>query len=172
MDPARGRPAAELVARLGERELAEALATLGDEEDAGAIARLIVEERAREPIATTQRLTEIVCRARHFTLERAAGAKLHPAARTFQALRMLVNRELPNLSNLLRVLPRVLRPGGRAAVITFHSGEDRLVKQAFREGIRGGDYAAGSDDPLLATPAEVQANPRSRSAKLRWVCRA
>jgi 16S rRNA (cytosine1402-N4)-methyltransferase len=172
MDPMRGQPASDLIARLGERELAEALQTLGDEEDAQAIARLIVQERAREPITTTQRLAEIVCRARNFTLERAAGAKLHPAARTFQALRMLVNRELPNLSNLLRVLPDLLKPGGRAAIITFHSGEDRLVKQAFREGTRLGAYAAIADEPVTASEAEIAANPRSRSAKLRWAERA
>src|SRR5207302_9817315 len=126
---------------LPERELAAAFRDLGDEDDADEIARLIVERRARRPIDTTQDLTAIVCRARDFTLERAAGAKLHPAARTFQALRILTNRELANLERLLTVLPDCLKPGGIAAIISFHSGEDRRVKDAFRSGLRAGIYS-------------------------------
>ena len=94
------------------------------------------------------------------------------AWRTFQGLRILVNRELANLTQLLRVLPDVLKPGGRAAVISFHSGEDRLVKAAFRDGLRAGVYAAVSEEPVRADYAERGANPRSRSAKLRWARRA
>ncbi|MFN7020518.1 MAG: 16S rRNA (cytosine(1402)-N(4))-methyltransferase RsmH [Phycisphaerales bacterium] len=168
MDPTRGQPASALVNRLSERELAEAILELGDETDAPTIARLIVERRAETPITTTQQLMAIVCQARDFTIQRAAGAKLHPAARTFQALRILVNRELANLDRLLAVLPDVLAPGGVAAIITFHSGEDRRVKAAFRDGLRAGTYADVSPDPLTADPAEREANPRSRSAKLRW----
>ncbi len=171
MDPTRGQPASELIARLSENELATAIRELGDEQDADQIARLIVAERTRAPIETTDRLMEIVCRARNFTLKRAAGAKLHPAARTFQALRMLVNRELPNLQNLLRLIPELLRPGGRAAIITFHSGEDRLVKAAFRDGMRAGVYDDIADEPIMADDAERLANPRSRSAKLRFARR-
>jgi 16S rRNA (cytosine1402-N4)-methyltransferase len=172
MDPTRGQPASALVNRLSERELADALLELGDESDAPKIARLIVERRKREPIVTTEVLTAIVCEARDFTLERAAGAKLHPAARTFQALRMLVNRELPNLGRLLAVAPDVLKRGARVAIISFHSGEDRVVKQAFREGVRGGVYAEATPEPITATAEEVAGNPRSRSAKLRWAERA
>ena len=172
MDASRGQPASALVNRMSERELAEALLTLGDETDAPQIARLIVERRAAAPILTTQDLTAIVCEARDFTLKRAAGAKLHPAARTFQALRILVNRELANLQRLLAVAPQRLAPGGRVAIISFHSGEDRLVKQAFRDGLRDGVYEDVSDDPVTATPAELQANARARSAKLRWAQRA
>ncbi|TFG87732.1 MAG: 16S rRNA (cytosine(1402)-N(4))-methyltransferase, partial [Hyphomicrobiales bacterium] len=98
----------------------------------------------------------------------AAGAKLHPAARTFQALRILVNRELANLERLLRVLPACLAPGGVAAIISFHSGEDRRVKASFRDGLDRGIYAEISPDPVMAGEAETRANPRSRSAKLRW----
>jgi 16S rRNA (cytosine1402-N4)-methyltransferase len=168
MDPTRGRPASELVNRFSERELAEALLELGDETDAPRIARLIVERRQASPIATTEDLTAIVCEARDFTLKRAAGAKLHPAARTFQALRILVNRELANLERLLAVLPDCLKPGGIAAVISFHSGEDRRVKDAFRSGLRGGLYAEVSREPVVADEAEQRLNARSRSAKLRW----
>jgi 16S rRNA (cytosine1402-N4)-methyltransferase len=165
MDPSRGKTAAELLDRMPEEELAQAIFELGDEEDAAKIAALIVRRR---PIRSTQQLMELVCQARDFTVQRAAGAKLHPAARTFQALRMLVNRELPNLERLLVVIPQCLKPGGTAAIISFHSGEDRLVKQAFREGLRGGVYAKISPDAITATEEEKLANPRSRSAKLRW----
>ena len=105
MDPARGRPAAVLVNTLSERELRKALLEYGDETDAPQIAKLIVERRKRAPIETTRQLMEIVCEARDFTVERARGDKLHPATRTFQALRILTNREMGNLENLLRVLP-------------------------------------------------------------------
>jgi 16S rRNA (cytosine1402-N4)-methyltransferase len=172
MDPTRGQPASALVNRLSERELADALLELGDETDAPQIARLIVERRKANPIATTEDLMAIVCEARDFTLQRAAGAKLHPAARTFQALRILVNRELANLERLLAVLPDHLKPGGVAAIISFHSGEDRRVKAAFRAGLDSGIYTRISPDPLVATEAEQKTNSRSRSAKLRWARRA
>ncbi|MFN0010268.1 MAG: 16S rRNA (cytosine(1402)-N(4))-methyltransferase RsmH [Phycisphaerales bacterium] len=172
MDPTRGQPAAALLARMSEAELAAAFLELGDETDAPAIAHLIVERRAANPITTTQDLMAIVCEARDFTIQRAAGAKLHPAARTFQALRILVNRELANLDRLLTILPDVLKPGGIAAIISFHSGEDRRVKNAFRDGLRAGTYSAENRDPIIADAGEQQDNPRSRSAKLRWARRA
>jgi 16S rRNA (cytosine1402-N4)-methyltransferase len=172
MDPTRGQPASVLVNRMSEEELASAILELGDETDAPRIARLIVETRAESgPITTTQDLMAIVCKARNFTIERGAGAKLHPAARTFQALRILVNREMANLDRLLTILPDVLKPGGVAAIITFHSGEDRRVKNAFRDGYRAGIYSEEIRDPIIASEAEQQFNPRSRSAKLRWVRR-
>lgn len=171
MDPTRGQPASTLVNRLSERELVDALIELGDESDAPQIANLIVRRREVRPILTTQELTEIVCEARDFTLKRAAGAKLHPAARTFQALRILVNRELASLDRLLAVLPDCLNPGGAAAVISFHSGEDRRVKRSFREGQAAGLYEHISPDPVVAGQEEQRANPRSRSAKLRWARR-
>ena len=172
MDRSRGQPAAALVNRLSEKELATTIRELGDEEDAEAIASLIVQHREMHPIETTQDLTQIVCEARHFTLQRAAGAKLHPAARTFQALRMMVNREIANLERLLDVLPDCLNGGGRAALISFHSGEDRLVKRALRDGLEAGVYSQVSRDPVIAGDAEQKANPRSRSAKLRWAERS
>jgi 16S rRNA (cytosine1402-N4)-methyltransferase len=172
MDASRGQPASALINRLSEEELAAAFLELGDETDAPQIARLIVERRQVKPIETTQELTAVVCQARRFTLQRAAGAKLHPAARTFQALRILVNRELANLERLLAVLPEHLKPGGIAAIITFHSGEDRPVKKSFIAGKRAGLYRAIAPDPVLATPEEIRENPRARSAKLRWAQRA
>jgi 16S rRNA (cytosine1402-N4)-methyltransferase len=168
MDPTRGQPASALIARISEQDLADALLELGDETDAPQIARLIVERRKIEPITTTQDLMAIVCEARDFTLKRAAGAKLHPAARTFQALRILVNRELANLDRLLTVIPECLKPGGIAAIISFHSGEDRRVKSVFRAGRDKGIFESVSPDPVIATVTEQKLNPRSSSAKLRW----
>lgn len=168
MDPSRGQPASHLVNTMTERELADAILELGDETDAPDIARLIVERRKTTPFTTTEALTAIICEARNFTIERAANAKLHPAARTFQALRILVNRELANLNRLLLTLPEVLKPGGVAAIVSFHSGEDRLIKGSFRDGHRGGVYSATSDDPIMADEFEQKRNPRSKAAKLRW----
>lgn len=168
MDPSRGHTAADILRAIDEEELAEALLELGDETDAPKIARLITARRKIAPITTTEGLMEIVCEARDFTVERAAGAKLHPAARTFQALRILVNREMSNLERLLSALPNVLRPGGVAAIISFHSGEDRRVKQTFRDCLRAGIYAEVSREPIIADELEERRNPRARSAKLRW----
>lgn len=172
MDPTRGQPASAVLHKLPERDIAGALLEYGDEEDALKIARLIVERRAVAPIETTEQLMAIVCEARDFTIERAAHAKLHPAARTFQALRILVNREMANLDRLLAIMPEVLKPGGVGAIISFHSGEDRRVKHAFRDGINAGVYEDGSEGPLVADEREQRENPRARSAKLRWVRRA
>jgi 16S rRNA (cytosine1402-N4)-methyltransferase len=175
MDRTRGRTAAELLATLSVAELAAAFRDLGDEPQADAIAAAIVAARSGPPLARTGELAELVQRAAPVRVEPAAlglgtprQQQLRPVARVFQALRILVNRELANLQQLLRVLPAVLRPGGRAAVISFHSGEDRLVKAAFRDGLRAGLYAVVSDEPVRPGYAERTANPRARSAKLRW----
>jgi 16S rRNA (cytosine1402-N4)-methyltransferase len=172
MDMTRSESAAQLLARISVADLRNALLELGDETDAPEIAALIVERRQRKPILTTLELSEIVCEARDFTMQRATGAKLHPAARTFQALRMLVNRETHNLDRLLAIAPSLLKPAGRIAIISFHSGEDRRVKQSFRDHVRAGVYSQISDEPILATEAEQKENSRSRSAKLRWAQRA
>ena len=97
---------------------------------------------------------------------------LHPAARTFQALRILVNRELAQSGTAAARAAGGTRPGWRAAIISFHSGEDRLVKAAFRDGLRSGVYCAIADEPVRAALAERSTNPRSRSAKLRWARRS
>jgi 16S rRNA (cytosine1402-N4)-methyltransferase len=176
MDRSRGRTAAQLLALLDRDELAAALIELGDEPQSERIAAALVAARQEKPIRRTGELADLICHATSTTdwkLHPSRGKwNLHPAARTFQALRLLVNRELGNLHELVRILPESLRPGGRAAVISFHSGEDRLVKAAFREGIRRGLYAQGCDEPIRAGERERSINPRSRSAKLRWVKRA
>jgi 16S rRNA (cytosine1402-N4)-methyltransferase len=172
MDRTRGRSAAQLLASIPEIELRQALLELGDEPAAPRIAKAILKARAEAPIVRTTELARIIQEALgepDWRLHPKPGKwTTHPAARTFQALRLLVNRELGNLGNLLRVLPQCLRPGGRAALISFHSGEDRLVKNALRDGLRAGIYQAISPDPMRPIFTERQANPRSRSAKLRW----
>ena len=177
MDPSRGRTAADLLATMPEAQLARALRELGDEPEAERIAAAVVAGRRRGRIERTGDLVKVICDAvrpgRDWRLRPARDRwELHPAARTFQALRILVNRELDNLAALLRALPDCLRPGGRAAVISFHSGEDRLVKAAFRDGLRAGRYGRVSAEPVRATPQERLENPRSRSAKLRWAEKA
>src|SRR5437868_6142777 len=157
MDPTRGRTAAELLNTLSAEELAAALRDLGDEPQADAIAAAVVAARKVKPIERTKELRELVGAAAPVRIDRTPGApperkqKLAPPTRVFQALRILVNRELANLQQLLRVLPQVLRPGGRAALISFHSGEDRLIKAAFRGGLRAGVYDAVSEDPIRPT---------------------
>jgi len=96
-----------------------------------------------------------------------AERRIHPATRTFQALRIFVNRELDDLRALLEAAPRILRPGGRVVVISFHSLEDRIVKDAFREGVSQGFYRSLTKKPVTATEEESDRNPRARSAKLR-----
>jgi 16S rRNA (cytosine1402-N4)-methyltransferase len=175
MDRSRGRTAAQLLAANSEEELRQALHDLGDEPEAARIASAIVRARQSAPVERTAELARVIREATGGDASRAwrihpqpGKWNLHPAARTFQALRILVNRELANLEQLLRVLPAVLKPGGRTAIISFHSGEDRLVKTAFRDGLKTGVYARIAPDPIRAGLDERNANPRSRSAKLRW----
>lgn len=178
MDPTRGRTAAELLATLPQDELSAAFRDLGDEPHADAIAAAVIARRAKRPFTRTSDLADFIQTEIPVRIDRGPGQptarqqRLRPVARVFQALRILVNRELANLDHLLRILPEVLAPGGRAAVISFHSGEDRRVKAAFRDGLRAGVYAAVADEPIRADIAERAANPRSRSAKLRWAVRA
>ena len=142
------------------------LMTLGEERFARRIARSIVEARRRHPITTTTRLAEIVT---HAVPGKARYGRLHPATRTFQALRMTVNDELGALETFLASLGHVLRAGGRAVILTFHSLEDRLVKRAFVQEMREGRWRLLTKKPIRPTPAEVLQNPRARSAKLRAI---
>jgi len=96
-----------------------------------------------------------------------AERRIHPATRTFQALRIFVNRELDDLRDLLKAAPRLLKPGGRIVIISFHSLEDRIVKDAFREAVKQGHYRLLTKKPVTASEQEIDRNPRSRSAKLR-----
>lgn len=178
MDPTRGKSAADLLNTLPEDELTAVFRDLGDEPQAEAVAAAVAGQRRKHPLATTGELRALIDRAAPVKLLRGPTAPperkqlLAPTTRVFQALRILVNRELASLAHLLRVLPDLLAPGGAAALISFHSGEDRLIKAAFRDGLQAGVYAAVSDDPVRPTEEEKRANPRSRSAKLRWAKRS
>jgi 16S rRNA (cytosine1402-N4)-methyltransferase len=171
-----GASAADVVARASERELAAVIATLGEERHARAVARAIVAARRGGPIASTRALADIVARVVH-----ARPGDIHPATRTFQALRIFVNDELGELVRALAAAERILKEGGRLVVIAFHSLEDRIVKTFLAE--RGKPRAVSRHLPQAAGPApsfrlltrrpttpdehEVTANPRARSAKLR-----
>jgi len=172
MDLGRGRTAADLLMSLSQDDLSQALWELADEPDHEKIARWIVRQRAVEPFTTTGQLKTLIFAAKG-TVEklwkkRAAYEDAHPAMRTFQALRILVNDELSAVKQLLRLAPQCLRPGGRIGIISFHSGEDRLTKNAFRDGYLQGIYAAYSGQAIRPGGREVSRNPRSSSAKFRW----
>jgi 16S rRNA (cytosine1402-N4)-methyltransferase len=171
-----GPSAADVVAHASERDLAAIIATLGEERHARAVARTIVKARQQRPIATTEALADLVGRVVH-----ARAGAIHPATRTFQALRIFVNDELAELACGLAAAERALRPGGRLVVVAFHSLEDRMVKNFFAERSRA---PAGSRQrpeippapttfrvltrrPQTPDAAELAANPRARSAKLR-----
>jgi 16S rRNA (cytosine1402-N4)-methyltransferase len=162
LDASAGEPASELVHGLNERDLADLIYQLGEERFSRRIARKIVEARRREPIRTTTQLAELVRRCVPWPKGRRPG--IDPATRTFQALRIAVNDELGALDRLLEALPNCLKPGGRAAIISFHSLEDRRVKHAFAVRER---WEVLTRKPLQASEPEVESNPRARSAKLR-----
>ena len=160
MNPMSGETAEQVVNHIDERELADVIYEFGEERRSRRIARAIVRSR---PIRTTTQLVEVVAAAaRSMKHER-----IHPATRTFQALRIFVNRELDDLKALMEAAPRVLKPGGRVVVISFHSLEDRIVKDAMRAGAKDNHFRLLTKKPLTATEDEIGRNPRSRSAKMR-----
>ena len=164
LDPTNGQTAADLVNRLEEEELANIIYQYGEERLSRRVARRIVEQRAIRHFETTTELAELVRRC----VPRSPGQRIDPATRVFQALRIAVNEELGVLENLLRILPRRIKPGGRVGIISFHSLEDRIVKHAFAE---RETWNAVTRKPVQATEDESRDNPRSRSAKLRVVKR-
>lgn len=163
MDRSFGATAADLVNGLHEKELTELFLKLGEEPFAKAIASKIVEERSREKITTTKQLADIIKK-----VKRGEG-KIHPATKVFQALRIAVNDELNSLKDTLPKALTILSPGGRLVVISFHSLEDRIVKNFFKEEQDNERVRILTDKPLSPTDEEIRNNPRSRSAKLR-VC--
>jgi 16S rRNA (cytosine1402-N4)-methyltransferase len=160
--------AAILVNSLGERPLADLIFKFGEERYSRRIARAIVLARKDHTISGTKELAEIVARAQP-SVARQSRRGVHPATRTFQALRIAVNRELESLDRLLAMLPDILNVGGRAAIISFHSLEDRRVKQAFAQWASSGKARLLTKKPVEAGRQEAESNPRSRSAKLRGV---
>jgi 16S rRNA (cytosine1402-N4)-methyltransferase len=160
MNPQAELTAEQVVNHFDERELADVIYEFGEERRSRRIARAIVRSR---PIRTTAQLADVVsAAARPMKQER-----IHPATRTFQALRIFVNHELDELRGLLNAAPRMLKPGGRVVIISFHSLEDRIVKDAFREGMKQGHYRILTKKPVMAGEEEIDRNPRARSAKLR-----
>jgi len=159
MDPLSGQTAAQVVNQLSERELADLIYEFGEERRSRRIARAIC--RAR-PIRSTQHLPEVVSAA-----ARPMKPGIHPATQTFQALRIYVNQELDDLRKLLQRAPRALKQGGRLVIISFHSLDDRMVKDAMRDGAHAGTYRLLTKKPVVSGDEEVRRNPRSRSAKLR-----
>jgi len=166
MDRGEGETAGDLVNRLPERELADVIYLYGEERRSRRIARAIVRARERAPIRTTTELAEIVRRASR----RSGRPGLHPATRTFQALRIRTNRELDGLGAALRAAAQCLAPGGRLAVIAFHSLEDREAKTTLRA-LAAEGFSLVTRKPVRPTEAEVSANPRARSARLRGLLR-
>ena len=160
MNPQAEVTAEQVVNQVDEVTLANLIYEFGEERRSRRIARAIVRSR---PISTTAQLAAVISSAaRSMKHER-----IHPATRTFQALRIFVNRELDELRGLLEVAPQLLKPGGRLVIISFHSLEDRIVKDAFRDGVKLGTYRALTKKPVTASEEEIDRNPRARSAKLR-----
>jgi 16S rRNA (cytosine1402-N4)-methyltransferase len=178
-----GKSAADAVNGLSEPALAELIYRYGEDDDSRRIARAVVQARAARPITRTGELADLVEKA----VGGRKGARTHPATKTFQALRMLVNDELGELARGLSAAERALKPGGRLAVVSFHSLEDRMVKQFLtaRAGALGRGSRHAPDLPQEHAPSfmlerkrattasdeEVAANPRARSASLRWAIR-
>ena len=160
------RTAADIVNKEDEKSLADLIYEFGQDRASRRIARFIVRQRGIEPIATTAQLAQVVCRA---LAKKKPGrrSRIHPATRTFQALRIAVNNELENLKQLLASAPGLLRTTGYVAIISFHSLEDRLVKYDFKQNAADGIYRILTKKPIVPTRDQVIENRRARSAKLR-----
>ena len=160
MDTRSGQTAEQVVNEADERELADLIYEYGEERRSRRIARAIVRGR---PIATTGQLARIIAQAAPAMKQE----RIHPATRTFQALRIYVNRELDEIKALMEAAPKLLKPSGRLVVISFHSLEDRIAKDTLREGAHNGTLEILTRKPVIAEEEETDRNPRSRSAKLR-----
>lgn len=164
LDPDLGVTAADLLKILSERQLTDLFYDFSQEREGKYIARAIVKAREQQPITTTTQLADLV-----IATKRERASHLHPATKVFMALRMAVNSELDVLSEVLEQLPRFIKLGGIVCVISFHEGEDRLVKQAFRRWSSTSAWDLITKKPLTPSQAELEENPRSRSAKLRVI---
>lgn len=167
LDPRQRLSAADIVNRWPEEKIADSLYQMADERFSRRIARKIVEVRRGTPINTTEHLADLVRGVVPPVRGKDRSIAIDPATRTFLALRMVVNGEMDNLDRLLVLAPKLLRPGGRIAIISFHSTEDRRVKQAFRSAEQTGHMKVLTSRPLTPTDDETRSNPRARSAKLR-----
>ena len=172
MNPEHGQSASVLLSKLSEHELARLLKDNADEPLASTMARAILLAHARTPLTTTRALAAVVRRVMTAQSRRSSEMPDDAVRRVFQALRIAVNDELGSLDTFLEQLPHCLKPGGRVAILSFHSGEDRRVKKAFKNGLTDGLYASIADDVIRPSAEEQRANPRSSAAKLRWAIRA
>lgn len=161
-----GLTAAEIINSFSEKELADIFFRYGEERFSWQIAKKITEERKKKRILTTFDLVEIIKKAAPKFYEKG---RIHPATRVFQALRIYVNNELENLETILKNLDKILKLKGRAAIISFHSLEDRLVKNYFRQMAKDGKAEILTKKPIMASEEEIKNNPRSRSAKMRAI---
>jgi len=168
MDTTTGLTAAEMIREADERTLADVIYEFGEERQSRRIARAIASVRTRAPITTTGQLADVV---RH-AIPKRGYTRIDPATRTFQAIRIWVNRELEGLDLFLADAARRLRAEGRMAVISFHSLEDRIVKHTLRSLQTAGTLSIRTKRPLVSSEAEIERNPRARSAKLRAAERA
>jgi len=169
MNPTRGEPASVMLTRVTEADLAQVLVEHADEPHAAIIAALL----KREMPTTTQGAERVVRTGLNKALPSLSKSDVKMSVRrTFQALRVAVNDEFSVLDALLRALPHCLSPGGRVAILTFHSGEDRRVKKSFRAGLRAGVYAEIADEVIRSSMVETRANRRAQAAKLRWAVRS
>ena len=162
MNPQAELTADQVVNQVDEVTLANLIYEFGEERRSRRIARAIVRSR---PIRSTAQLADVISAAARPMNQ--AERKIHPATRTFQAIRIFVNQELKDLRSLLDAAPRVLKPDGRLVIVSFHSLEDRIVKDSLREGVKQGHYELLTKKPVTAAEEEIGRNPRSRSAKLR-----
>jgi 16S rRNA (cytosine1402-N4)-methyltransferase len=160
------RTAADIINKSDEKSLADLIYRYGQDRASRRIARFIVRQREIEPIKTTGQLAAVVCKA-FGKIQRGRRSRIHPATRTFQALRIEVNDELENLKKLLESAPELLNKNAYIAVISFHSLEDRLVKSDFRQNGKSGIYRIVTKKPIVPTREEIKENRRARSAKLR-----
>jgi len=159
--------AADIVNGYDEDRLADVIFQFGQERASRRIARHIVDQRKRQKIMTTAHLAALVCQALNQPVQGRRQKKIHPATKTFQALRIEVNSELQCLTDLLSAAPDLLRKNGKIAIISFHSLEDKIVKEDFKSKGKAGVYEIMTPKPLVASKDEVEMNPRARSAKLR-----
>ncbi len=172
MNPEKGQSAAQFLSRIGVSALARVLAENADEPRAAELSEVILLAHVHAPLTTTRSLADVVRTACVRSFRQTGPNADDTVRRVFQALRIAVNDEFAALDSLLRALPACLKPGGRVAILSFHSGEDRRVKSAFKEGLADGTYASIAPEVVRASAEERRANPRSTSAKLRYAVKA